>query len=614
MRTMRSLLCLAAFVGLPFFCSQPLRSGTEVTNGNVMGRIFNADGTPAGNAVVRFTPDTLNPYLSPDETTDSVVTDENGWYYFDSLRTGFYNLHGRKAGKQCYMDSIFIRQDRSETVANDTLETPGSCTGVVHLQNRTNHGSAIILVLGSNTYAMPQDTLGNFSIPTLAKGKYRFRFLTTLPDYATKDTAISVDSGATTRLQDTILLKYLGIDSVGPVSVSYNARMMSATITWRKLDTQVVAGYNIYPYLSHPQTTPSPLNPVPVTDTSFVADLWGLSADSISFVVSAVRRDTAPGQYVKTEGGFSQSGKILAASPIVGVDTTFIPFQLAPFAYGPIDMIMANKTIIVHTGSGISVFSLDGTQLRSCAFSSDTLWSRADRVAADTRGNTYVYLAKPKQLLRYNSVMSLVNQVAVPSLDSCKVSAGKDGTVYVHGHTPLDYNLEHYATDYAVQVLRYDTSLVEQDSQTVAVMPDGYDIGTLQVSGDTIVASDMSALGDAPEFIRLYDRRMSYIGHWCLDSIPMFGSPQPAWSYEMTSMWKTEIACYKGENGTWALYAKTAYPLQVNTTWVRILSQDRTVIARGLAVGNLLSIDAKGIMYWLVEFGSDYAVCRYQLK
>jgi hypothetical protein len=306
-----------------------------------------------------------------------------------------------------------------------------------------------------------------------------------------------------------------------------------------------------------------------------------------------------------------QSPKILFSSAVICVDTVSLSLDSPVNNYYLLKVIMSGKSIFVLTSSSLTVFNANGALEHSYGFPTDTTWSNADMIGADSIGNTYVYRANTNKLFRFGPGLSFRKQVTVPTLDSCKLTVSNDGIVYLTGHNPLNYNVTHYWVDYIVKVFRYDSTLTLLDSQTVSVPYPSYDIGRLQISGDTVVASDIFTIrGERePRFVFLYNRQLTLIGQWCLDSIPQWRDNRmiSSWTFNASNDWRNTMGCLRGDNGIWALYPK-------NSSWIRFLSPDLKIIARSLINGALLKIDSQGYIYYVNGNSPNLLLCRYKIK
>jgi hypothetical protein len=218
-------------------------SGIEITNGNCVGRIYHANGSVADGAVVRLIPRDYNPFSHSDSLIDSAITDGNGRFSFNVKQLSRYNFIAQKAAVSC-MDSIELIPDATITVI-DTLRESGFISGAVRLQEPDTAQSIVVLVMGTNIFAMPSDTSGKFVTPLLAAGSYTLRIFSTQAGYGVFDTVVIVEKGVETRLPE-IFLASANAPSVGNFSMTLDSLTMYATLGWSLSDTGSIVSYSLH--------------------------------------------------------------------------------------------------------------------------------------------------------------------------------------------------------------------------------------------------------------------------------------------------------------------------------------------------------------------------------
>ena len=314
-----------------------LGGSSETTSANVAGIIYNSDGTPAVNAEVQIVPVEFNAFSDTGTSAvESTLTGENGEYSFSIKGRGFFNVHAQKNNASAFEDSVFVSSE-SSTKVDDTLKAPGSISGVARLESGGDNREIVILVMGTKTYSIPEDTSGSFKIDALAEGEYMLRFLTTNTDYGYIDTAVSVISGKNTTLEYEIMLPFMGVPEVESVNVAWDSVMMYASVSWPKGDTSRISGYYIY---ENPTWDSSavfiasqnnePLAIVPNTDSVYTADVLSLSgfATMVNYSIAAVGKD-------RSMGKLSVSNNRPVTTPLLALDTfTVDPIkQPSPTSY-----------------------------------------------------------------------------------------------------------------------------------------------------------------------------------------------------------------------------------------------------------------------------------------
>lgn len=277
-----SALIIAAFLSgllvcLLCNCSLEVAGGsTETTNTKIAGMLYNPKGSPAANAkVLMVTVDhiPISEYRKSPAIVDTTVTDSNGNYSFDSLPGGYYNIFGEGDSGISYADSIYIKNDTGNNLPPDTLKEPGSSAGVIRLQPEHTSRTVLILVFGSLTWAMPIDSIGNFTLANMAEGTYTVRFLTTLDDYLPLDINLAIRAGINATLSDTLYMPFTGIPTPAGLKHQYDTTNQIVTLSWNAVDTSLIKGY--YVYRKHTDSSDVRLNNTPIPDTSFIDSLNG---------------------------------------------------------------------------------------------------------------------------------------------------------------------------------------------------------------------------------------------------------------------------------------------------------------------------------------------------
>ena len=242
---------LAVLTSLIFLhCTKNIAGGTEVGNPSVAAMLYEPDGkTPAIGAKVKFYPVDNNPFPALHKTSaaiESTITDVNGRYGISTVTVGTYNIIGIKDGNKSILDSINI-SPTTPSIPADTLLPTGSIKGVVRLRPEHSSTNVYILIFGTNTFTSPKDSIGNFTLDSMAEGTYRVKILTTIPDYVPLDTSFTIRAGKQDTLADTIWLRYTGIPVVTGLKLSYDTMKQIVTLSWNKPTIgRGIIGYSVY--------------------------------------------------------------------------------------------------------------------------------------------------------------------------------------------------------------------------------------------------------------------------------------------------------------------------------------------------------------------------------
>jgi hypothetical protein len=157
-------------------------TGTLIGNPGITGVLYNSDGSFASKVSVHirkrnFLPDVSRLGLGKRlADTASSVTNDSGWYCFDStMDTGTYVIDARKGNNAVFIDSVIIaHKDSAVHVPPDTLKPFGTIKGSVQLPQGFDSSNVIVLAPGINGYARIRSD-GTFLFAALAEGTYRIQ-------------------------------------------------------------------------------------------------------------------------------------------------------------------------------------------------------------------------------------------------------------------------------------------------------------------------------------------------------------------------------------------------------------------------------------------------------
>lgn len=297
-----SFLIVVLFSSLIVGCSGD-RSHMTGGSTETVGYVLDLMGNPVDSAQVLFIPSDYSPNDNSAHF-DTLITDEKGTFSFGLIQNGVYNIHIEKEGEQAYRSAVQVMDGAVDTVISDTIKETGAISGVVQLQEQHDNKEVYLLLLGSNSFTSPLDSVGNFSFSNLAEGTYSLRIITSYNDYEVIDTFLTIYSGEQEVIQDTIKMQYVGISVPENLSVTYDTLMQSATISWNRVLDSNCVGYILY---RSPVNNPLDITFVGegiITDTAIADYSDGaaiLSDSSYQYRVSAVHKD---GMCGKTGGAW----------------------------------------------------------------------------------------------------------------------------------------------------------------------------------------------------------------------------------------------------------------------------------------------------------------------
>jgi hypothetical protein len=287
-------------------------SGTEITNGKCFGIIYNSDSTIASGAVVYLIPFNFNPSQS-DSLFDSTLTDNNGYYSFNVIKSDMYNIIAEKGNAACMVDSIALKSE-GKTVVDGVLQQSGKLEGTITVKEGDDPRLAIILVRGTGIYTSPSDSTGHFEIPLLPEGNFRVQILFTGESkYASVDTTVEIKKGTITVLN--LVLSSLDAPQASGLSVILNDSTMYTTISWLPADTSKIESYVLYrkSVLGNDAAIR-----IGKSETTYTDDIVELEGDTLHYEIAAI------GKTFK-EGNRCSTGKISIVSVMKFVKEIDLP-------------------------------------------------------------------------------------------------------------------------------------------------------------------------------------------------------------------------------------------------------------------------------------------------
>jgi hypothetical protein len=184
-------------------------SGTETSNGEVVaGRVFLGKDMPAAGASVYLRPATWLKDTADLDATGSpapadAVTDQDGYFRFDSLEAGEYKVEIRDGRGNAVL--IGFRRQSEE---RDTELPPDTLRPVGVLQGRAAPVAGIAASLYVQVYGLDRlvraDGEGFFRIPDLPAGPIRFRVVSGRPGVSYAAPALAVIAPGATVTADTL--------------------------------------------------------------------------------------------------------------------------------------------------------------------------------------------------------------------------------------------------------------------------------------------------------------------------------------------------------------------------------------------------------------------------
>jgi hypothetical protein len=594
MKTMKNFL-VGSLAGL-CLCVMPAERGSEVTNGQVTGRVVYADGSAAARATVLLIRDTLIPKAATAASgIDSTTTNENGYYGFPEISYGWYNLLASGSGKKAFVDSIHINRDDTVIMEDVVLMTPGSVSGTVRLQNgEKGKGSVTVAVIGTNVPPVAVDSLGNFTIPDLAPGTYNLHIQATLAAYKAADTVVTVTTEKATTIANPIVLDYSAIPKTGPLSIAYDGRMKLASISWQKFN----ASSRSYAVYRSTPTLEKLLLLKTTQDTTFEDDVLNLIGDTVIYMVSAL--DSTQKQLgISNACTLSVSDSLVCTKSVhlLELDSTARTATRSLYQWVWGAACDSSGGIFVGMGANVLKYNSEGLLLSRYRDSTDTgnlsdhmeggFW---EKFALGPDGTFYkLDLSSPQRIVHLASDLSVLGKVVPDTLFSSRnthLSVDHSGNLIWHVDNCRDSTI----------VITYSPSL----SVVTTLRADGI-FSPFLWCGDTGISQypDQTSSGS---FI-IYDKSLHQIGSWDFSA-----GLKRFWTDSMGVGGKE---LYIGKNG-WSVF----FPCQCtsrfnddqNVKTTLFFDGNHKIMARFRVTGRIVDIDKNGTIHWIS--GSIFSTYR----
>jgi alpha-tubulin suppressor-like RCC1 family protein len=418
-------------------CASLTSGGTETGEARAAGVLYNPNGSCATHATVKIFRRNRSP-RDNDVIYAMTVTDKNGVYRFDSLPSDTYNIFGSGDSGVSYLDSIVVNGVSSPLqLPADTLKAAGSIRGRIKLAAGDDPRTVLILFMGTNTWAIPDDSSGSFIVSNLAEGSYRIRFLTTLDNYLPKDTALSATTGKENTLPDPITLLYTGSELSAPTNLSifFDTAHGCAKLTWNPVAASNCAGYVVYRN-DTASSIPQRLNKNLVTDTFYSDTVFSDLMDTASFVFTY--RIKAQDKEANLSATYSKPFTVDAPSPATIRTFTIYKFMNTlgdSASIGDTVSVIASYTNAAHKNLQVRWFidnkdSLRRTSVVSALAGSDTL-----RIACrdSSQHGIYSAITDETDIVWWDSTtVTIVQDVPVANAGN-DTAIPENGAIKLHG-------------------------------------------------------------------------------------------------------------------------------------------------------------------------------------
>jgi hypothetical protein len=446
-RTITFALTAIIVIGILSYCGKNPLAGNGTQTGNpVASMLYNPGGSPAKNAKVIFYPVNYNPRTgglgktASAGSVDSTTTDNNGNYDI-TLDTGTYNVLANGDSGLAFQDSITVIKGDTIKPPADTLRPAGTIQGIVQMQPGDDARTVFILFMGTHTFTMPTDSIGNFTSDDMAAGHYSVRIITTTPNYKVLDTNLSVIAGTANVLTQSIVLQYTGIPIPEGLKINYDTLKQIVNLLWNKpANGRKVQSYTVYRKRSDSASFVS--IKAGVTDTVY-SDSTGVQDMTYEYRVAVM--DTNSTEGVKSSGIMVVIATCFRVDSLVG-------------GYGTGPGQFENLTGMAVDRSG-NLYIADGSMNRIQVFNSNMAYQFEidspnvifpNGLVVDSSGNIYSVVTRSSNMIKvFNPSGTLTDSIVVGT-----GGLGQIGDICIHNNELF-------------LVFRYDSAFTFNDSVIV---------------------------------------------------------------------------------------------------------------------------------------------------
>ena len=359
-------------------------SGGETQNEDYVA-VYMPDGvTPAANAAVKIIPSDRNQRTVTAKKRNAggftvLTTDENGHFTVPSLSDSTYNIFLEKDSLKAFQKSRLITSS-GHLVSDDTLQQTGSFTATVALQpsDMDKIRSVVVQILGSDIEYRSLDRAGMFRFDGLARGQYRLKIETSVPNYGDVFFDMAIMSGVDSIYPDTIDLPFNGIHAVRNLSADYDTGNGLVLLTWSPTEYTDLLDYVIYRDPASAKTYSKTIHATSL-DTMLVDTIFDIGRTKGDFSLADTTRYSfkyrAAVRNNSTEIGTAHGVLGVTAYPPSLVKTTF------RFSFPRTDTSSLSINDTIHIAA---LMRNENRTLRSTAWAVDSLENRVRSIDLDS--------------------------------------------------------------------------------------------------------------------------------------------------------------------------------------------------------------------------------------
>lgn len=413
--------------------------------GNFIGKLCNANGSPEKDAVVYLIPDDYSVLSLKNAVIDSTKSNSSGMFAFQVKNNGSFNLLATSGNHFAFKKSISINTDSIIKLPDEKLLEGGSVRGTVNLQYMNNHSSAVIVFPGTNIYAVPTDSLGNFFISKIASGTYNVRFLSMTEGFAAIETTLTVISGKETSITPVLVPKkrYPVIENF---KVDYNQLTMNATLSWICNDTDLIDSFHIY---CNRDKNISPIQSLHKSITSFTFDHLSMTPETLSYQIAALNKDGWEGESVTGDLFVNKSALFIKTIPVPAEmksisNSAISSCHINKYGFYVLRFVKMNEVQIIRLDSNFNVLKIADLPV--------LFTMNCSSVCSDNNGNLFILdqdtTGGHRTLYKLDKDLTMIDSLTVPHselLNYFSFAVASDGTLVLYNTVGGPFQDYHYS-------------------------------------------------------------------------------------------------------------------------------------------------------------------------
>ncbi len=332
---------------------------SDLGGSEVVGKLLDTDEEPVQNARVVLNATTTDSNSLSVVPMDTVFTDHEGTFLFDSVASDTYNVYGDYNDGELVVLIRSVSHDTGRTdIGAHTMYAPGRISGIVSPEHADSREGVFCYVPGTSFLAITRSD-GSFVIHNVPPGTHILACQ--LPGYFTSRDTLVVESEKTTSVGTVLLKTDTTLPPPPPTGLTavYDTLSGTTRLSWNRVYGSDLVMYQVF--MDTDSTAPGPVSITRVLDTSFVHVVFPDRSDTNSYRIPYLVRSVLNSRYGTA---YSDPVTIHAASPTL-VQTDF---SWSTFSDGPLRALDEINVRLAYSNPtrkcSLLTWTVEGTQVQ----------------------------------------------------------------------------------------------------------------------------------------------------------------------------------------------------------------------------------------------------------